>query len=105
MPAPPSPAVNKTSLVLTLTHEFHPSLEIFVRLAKLDALAALLRPAYNRCWTPTVTVWGMILAYLGPKKATLEQVLATLRLGAADLPCAPGKEHSRLLATCTSTSA
>ena len=105
MPAPPSPAVNKTSLVLTLTHEFQPSLELFVRLAKLDALAALLRPAYNRCWTPTVTMWGMILAYLGPKKATLEQVLATLRLGAADLLCAPGKELSRLLATCTSTSA
>ena len=105
MPAPPSPPVKNTALALTLTHEFQPSLELFVRLAKRDALAGLLRPVYQRCWPPTVTVWGMILAYLGPKKASLEQVLATLRLGAADVRCAPGKELARLLATGTSTSA
>lgn len=105
MPAPPSPPVKKPALALTLSHEFQPSLELFVRLTKLAVLAARLRPGYHRWWTPTGTVWGMILAYRGPPKATLEQILATLRRGAADLLGAPGTALARLLAAGTSTSA
>lgn len=78
---------------------------LFVRLSRGDWLGELLnRFGYLRCWSPAITLMGMIVGHLIGRGSTLEKVLALMRSGAADGLCRSGKKLSHLLGACSSTS-
>lgn len=91
---------------LALSDESERCLKMFAQISQLGDLARLLKKSgYSRCWTSRVTLGAMILAFLLRQKATLEQIVRTLSKGVGDALCTPGKELSRQLARCSSTSA
>lgn len=79
---------------------------LFIRIANMDLFARVLRAStgYVRCWTPSVTLMGMILGHL-VGLGTLERVVHEMRSGIADPLCALSKKLSVLLQKCVSTAA
>ena len=79
---------------------------LFIRIANMDLFAKVLRVSagYVRCWTPAITLMGMILGHL-VGLGTLERVVIEMRSGIADPLCALSKKLSVLLQECVSTAA
>jgi hypothetical protein len=78
---------------------------LFIRIARMDLFAKVLGiRGYVRCWTPPLTLLGMILGHL-VGLGTLERVVNEMRSGIADPLCAPLKKLSVLLQKCASTAA
>lgn len=79
---------------------------LFIRIANLEVFSKVLSSpiGYLRCWTPSLTLMGMILGHLFGL-GSLQRVLNEMRSGMADTLCAPSKKLSVLLRNCVSTSA